>query len=126
MTKVTDRLLDIRHLDAGYSGVPVVRDLTLHVEAGEVVVLLGPNGAGKTTTLLTSSGLLPVIGGEIDVFGEPVQARPAHRVAREGLAHVLEDRSLFASMTVEENLLVGNGADAASIRRTFEIGRAHV
>ena len=82
--------------------------------------MLFRSGAGKTTTLLTSSGLLPVIGGEIDVFGEPVQARPAHRVAREGLAHVLEDRSLFASMTVEENLLVGNGADAASIRRAFD------
>ena len=117
---MAERLLDIRHLDAGYSGVPVVRDLTMHVESGEIVALLGPNGAGKTTTLLTASGLLPVIGGEVDVFGAPVGARPAHRVAREGLAHVLEDRSLFTSMTVEENLLVGAGADANTIRRAFD------
>ena len=52
-------VLDVRGLHAGYDGVPVVRDLDLHVDAGEVVALLGPNGAGKTTTLLTVSGLLP-------------------------------------------------------------------
>jgi branched-chain amino acid transport system ATP-binding protein len=117
---MTERLLDIRHLDAGYGGVPVVRDLSLHVDAGEIVALLGPNGAGKTTTLLTSSGLIPVIGGEVDVFGSPVASRPPHRVAREGLAHVLENRSLFSSMTVEENLLVASGANADSLRRAFD------
>ena len=60
---MTDRLIDIEGLHAGYGGIPVVRDLTLHVDAGEVVALLGPNGAGKTTTLRTISGLLRPIEG---------------------------------------------------------------
>ena len=60
---------------AGYNGVPVVRDLNLHVDRGEVVALLGPNGAGKTTTLLTVSALIPIIGGDIAVFGRSVKGR---------------------------------------------------
>ena len=103
---MSERLLTIRGLHAGYSGVAVVRDLDLHVDAGEVVALLGPNGAGKTTTLLTVSGFLPVLAGSVEVFGRSVADRPRHSLAREGLAHVLEDRSLFLQMTVAENLRV--------------------
>lgn len=109
---MADALLELRGVSAGYRGVAVVRDLALTVAAGEVVALLGPNGAGKTTTLLTVSGLLPLLGGEVQVLGRPVGARSAHRLAREGLAHVLENRSLFAQMTVEENLRVGGGDQA--------------
>ena len=61
---MTDHLLRLSGLDAGYDGISVVRGLNLHVDPGEVVALLGPNGAGKTTTLLTVSGLLPPIGGD--------------------------------------------------------------
>ena len=60
---MTGRLLTIEGLHAGYDGVAVVRDLDLHVGAGEVVALLGPNGAGKTTTLMTISGMVRVLGG---------------------------------------------------------------
>ena len=61
-------LLDIRGLDAGYGAIRVVRDLSLHVDEGEIVALLGPNGAGKTTTLLTAFGLASAIGGEVEVL----------------------------------------------------------
>ncbi|MEE2768871.1 MAG: ABC transporter ATP-binding protein [Actinomycetota bacterium] len=101
------RLLAVEGLDTGYAGVPVVRGLDLHLDAGEVVALLGPNGAGKTTTLLTISGLIPVLGGSITVLGEPVDSRNPHRLARRGLAHVAEDRSLFFNLTVHENLKLG-------------------
>ena len=94
------RLLDIVDLSTGYNGVPVVRHLDLHVDAGEVVALLGPNGAGKTTTLLTVSQLVPIISGDITVLGESVKGAKAHLVARRGLAHVPEDRSLFFQLTV--------------------------
>ena len=73
----------------------MVRDLDLHVDEGEVVALLGPNGAGKTTTLLTTSALLPIIDGDVRLFGRSVKGRRPHLVARDGLAHVPEDRSLF-------------------------------
>jgi len=101
-------VLEISGLYAGYDGAPVVRDLSVHVDAGEVVALLGPNGAGKTTTLLTVSGLLPAIGGAIHVLGEPVAGVAPHRIARRGVAHVLEDRAIFRELSVEENLRLGS------------------
>jgi ABC-type branched-subunit amino acid transport system ATPase component len=121
-------LLEIDHLFAGYNDVPVVRDLTLHVAPGEIVALLGPNGAGKTTTLLTTSALNPIIKGDIRVFGRSVKGRRAHLVARDGLAHVLEDRSLFFQLTVHENLELGSARGTVNRRwstsRRCETSRA--
>ncbi len=97
-------LLRITDLSTGYNGVPVVRGLNVHVEEGEVVALLGPNGAGKTTTLLTVSGMNPIMSGDIEILGRSVKGRKPHHIAREGLAHVPEDRSLFFQLTVRENL----------------------
>jgi branched-chain amino acid transport system ATP-binding protein len=88
--------------------VPVVRGLSLHVDDGEVVALLGPNGAGKTTTLLSASGLLPIIKGEIRTFGRSVRGRRPYHIARDGVAMVPEDRALFFSLTVRENLRLGS------------------
>ena len=102
-------VLHISGLDAGYNGVPVVRGLDLEVRSGEVVALLGPNGAGKTTTLRTISGLLPVIAGAVAVSGQPTDSRRPFRVARRGVAHVAEDRSLFPGLTVRENLRLSPG-----------------
>ena len=103
-------------VDAGYGRAPVVRDLTLAVEPGEVVALLGPNGAGKTTTLLTIAGLLPALGGTVHVLGAPVSARAPERLARRGLGFVTEDRSLFAGLTVREHLhlAVGDWSNAVT------------
>lgn len=91
-------------MSSGYNGVAVVRDLNLFVDEGEVVVLLGPNGAGKTTSLLAASGLNAILQGEINVMGESIKRRRPHLIARAGLAHVPEDRSLFFQLTVHENL----------------------
>jgi branched-chain amino acid transport system ATP-binding protein len=104
---VTELLLEVDHLNAGYQGVPVVRDLSLTVHAGEVVALLGPNGAGKTTTLLTASALIPIIAGDVRVFGRSVRKRHPYDLAREGLGHVTEDRSLFYGLSVKDNLRLG-------------------
>jgi branched-chain amino acid transport system ATP-binding protein len=97
-------LLALDGLDAGYNGAPVVRDLSLHVRAGEVVALLGPNGAGKTTTLSTIAGLLPCIAGTVKLDGEDVEGVPAHKLARRGVSLVPEGRALFFGMTVREHL----------------------
>jgi branched-chain amino acid transport system ATP-binding protein len=112
---MTTPLIDIEGLYTGYNDVPVVRDLNLHVGAGEIVALLGPNGAGKTTTLLTTSGLNPIIKGDIKLFGRSIKGRRAHLIAREGLAHVLEDRSLFFQLTVRENLQLGSAKGTVDI-----------
>ncbi len=107
------RVLAVTALHAGYAGTAVVRGLTMHVDAGEFVALLGPNGAGKTTTLLTISGLLPAISGEIAAVGTRVTGRRPHRLAKAGLAHVPEDRALFFDLTVRQNLRLGNKEPAA-------------
>jgi branched-chain amino acid transport system ATP-binding protein len=93
-------------MSAGYGGQPVVHDLDLTVEPGEVVCLLGPNGAGKTTTLLAMSGELPLLGGEVIFDGEPTTA-PLYRRARAGLAYVTEERSVFKSLSGFDNLRTG-------------------
>ncbi len=103
MNSPATRALELRDLVAGYNGVPVVRNLSLHLGEGEVVALLGPNGAGKTTTLLTIAGMLPLIDGEIDVLGEPVKSHSPHAIARRGLALLPEDRGIFFQLTVAEN-----------------------
>ena len=108
-------LLEIEDMSTGYNGVPVLRHLDLYVDGGEVVALLGPNGAGKTTTLLTVSGLNPILSGDVKVLGTSVQGRRVHRIAREGLAHVPEDRSLFFQLTVKENLKLGAAHGSANL-----------
>jgi branched-chain amino acid transport system ATP-binding protein len=111
-----DSLLECRGLAAGYGAVAVVRDLDLHVEPGEVVALIGPNGAGKTTTLLTLAGELPAIAGDIIFRGLPTKA-PLFRRARRGMGFVTEERSVFMSLTAEENLRLArvSPADATAI-----------
>ena len=112
-------LLDIENLNTGYNGVSVVRGLNVHVNEGEVVALLGPNGAGKTTTLLTVSGLVPVISGDVKVFGKSVKGRRPHLIARDGLAHVPEGRSLFYQLTVAENLRLGAAKGSADVKKAL-------
>jgi branched-chain amino acid transport system ATP-binding protein len=117
---MSDLLIDVQGLYAGYEGIPVVRDLSLTVAPGEVVALLGPNGAGKTTTLLTISGLLAPVSGSVEVLGEPVNGHKAYLVARRGLAHVPEDRSLFFDLTVDENIRLGLTGDRTSRREAHD------
>ena len=114
------RALEITNMSTGYNGVPVVRGLDLYVEEGEVVALLGPNGAGKTTTLLTVSQLNEIISGDISVLGSSVKGERPHRIARRGLAHVPEDRSLFFQLTVAENLRLGGAKGSSDVDKALE------
>lgn len=102
------RVLDVHGLVAGYDDLAVVHGVDLRVDAGEVVVLLGANGAGKSTTLLTIAGELPLLGGEIELFGEPASGRLDART-RAGLAYLPEGGSVLRSLTVAENLRLGRG-----------------
>ena len=122
MTDESAPLIEIHGLHAGYDGIPVVRNLSMVVRPGEVVALLGPNGAGKTTTLLTISGLLKVIRGRVHVIGSDIRDEAPYRIARRGLAHVAEDRSLFFDLTVKENIRLG--LDAGRAERAVQYERA--
>ncbi|MCD2144609.1 ABC transporter ATP-binding protein [Gordonia paraffinivorans] len=97
-------VLSCTALNAGYVGRPCVRGFDLELQVGEVLALLGPNGAGKTTTLMTLAGLLPCLGGEVCIDGHPVKPGHARSAVKAGLVLVPDDRSLFTTLTVEENL----------------------
>jgi branched-chain amino acid transport system ATP-binding protein len=101
-------LLEARGLDAGYGSLAAVRNLDLEIRSGEIVALLGANGAGKTTTLLTLSGELAPLKGEVRWLGSSAETS-LHRRAREGLALVTEEKSVFMGLTARENLRLGQG-----------------
>ena len=110
-------VLEARGLCTGYAGQPVVHDLDLEVNAGEVVCLLGPNGAGKTTTMLALSGELPLLGGEVLLDGVATR-EPLYRRAQRGMSYVTEERSVFKGMTTRDNLRVA-GIDPVEGCRLF-------
>jgi branched-chain amino acid transport system ATP-binding protein len=107
-------LLELSGLRAGYGEQEVVHDLSLTVDAGEIVVLLGANGAGKTTTMLTIAGVLPAMGGVLTFDGAPL-AGPIHRRARRGIGFLSEERSVFMGLTALANLQLGRGPIDAAI-----------
>ncbi|MFT4042417.1 MAG: ATP-binding cassette domain-containing protein [Gordonia sp. (in: high G+C Gram-positive bacteria)] len=112
-------VLTCQGLQAGYAkGRPCVRDFSITVQESQILALLGPNGAGKTTTLLTLAGLLPSLGGSVDVNGSPVKSGHARAASRAGLVLVPDTRALFTGLTVSENLrLAVKGRRAWSAER---------
>jgi branched-chain amino acid transport system ATP-binding protein len=106
-------MLTLNGVSAGYGSFPALFDVTLEVVAGEAVGVVGPNGAGKTTLMRVISGLLPASSGAIAFEGRSLVRMPAHRIVEAGIAHVPENRRLFARLTVEENLRIGAFIPAA-------------
>jgi len=102
---MSDALLSVRGLEAGYGGSQVLFGVDLDVGYGEVVSLLGRNGMGKTTTVLSIMGLLPARAGEIRFAGRPLTRQPPFRIAQAGIGLVPEGRQVFPTLTVEENLI---------------------
>ena len=117
-------ILAVRDLAVRYGAVRALRGIDLDVYEGEIVAVIGSNGAGKSTSLKTVSGLaelLKTVHGEITFRGERIERRPAHRIARMGMAHVPEGRRVFPESTVEENLLLGGyGRPESEVRRRLE------
>jgi len=99
-------LLRVDALHAWYGESHILHGVALEVRQGEVVTLLGRNGAGKTTTLKSVMGMVGRREGAIEFQGRPIGALPSHRVARLGIAFCPEERGIFASLDVRENLLL--------------------
>ncbi len=100
-------MLKIRNLDAGYGKLRVLKNISLHVDNGEIVSIIGANGAGKTTLLHTIIGLIKPMKGEISFQGTSCTKSAVGKIVASGCALVPEGRQVFASMSVEENLLLG-------------------
>jgi branched-chain amino acid transport system ATP-binding protein len=114
---MSDALLRVQSLEAGYGEVQVLWGISLEVVEGAVTALLGANGAGKTTTLRAIMGSIRPFGGRVEFAGEDVTSLAPHVKAARGLVLVPEGRQLFADMTVEENLEMG--AFSRRARRRF-------
>ncbi|MCR3722232.1 MULTISPECIES: ABC transporter ATP-binding protein [Prauserella salsuginis group] len=100
-------MLTLESLSAGYGRMRILHEVDLQVGAGELVALVGANGAGKTTTLRSICGQLPPQAGRIVFDGSDTAGRRPDVLVRDGLVHVPEDRALFGTLTVEENLRMG-------------------
>jgi branched-chain amino acid transport system ATP-binding protein len=105
-------LLQVDNLEVRYGGIRALRDLSLTLEAGEIVIVTGPNGAGKSTLMNSLAGLVKPQGGSIRLDGEDITRKAPERIARLGISMVPEGRHVFGSMTVLENLRIGLGARA--------------
>jgi branched-chain amino acid transport system ATP-binding protein len=97
-------LLEIRGLEARYGDNPVLHDVSLSADDGDLVAILGANGAGKTTLLRVISGLMPLTAGDIHLGGMHVSGASPDQLNRAGLTMVPEGRGVFPNLTVEENL----------------------
>ncbi len=121
-------LLELHNINTYYGNVRALKDVSLHVEEGQIVSLIGANGAGKTTTLRTVSGLLRPRSGEIVFDGHPLHQTAAHDIVYLGLTQAPEGRQIFPTLTVQENLNMGayslgndHNAIEANRRRVFEL-----
>ena len=100
-------LLSVKNINVYYGSIHAIKDVSFHVDEGEIVTLIGANGAGKTTTMHAISGLLKVQSGEIDYCGQNISKMEAHKIIRLGLAQVPEGRRVFSGLTVMQNLQMG-------------------
>ncbi|MDP4026152.1 ABC transporter ATP-binding protein [Methylobacterium sp. NEAU 140] len=100
-------LLKLSHLRVSHGRVEALSDVSLVVEAGEIVALLGANGAGKTTTLRTISGLMRPDAGDVAFEGRSLVGLSPEMIVRAGIAHVPEGRRIFSGLTARENVLLG-------------------
>jgi branched-chain amino acid transport system ATP-binding protein len=113
-------LLAVDDLHAHYGKSHILHGVSLGVDAGEIVCLLGRNGVGKSTTLKTIMGLVQPSGGTIVFKGTSVAGLPPYRIARRGLGYVPEERRIFPTITVRENLLMGINRAARNAGWTLE------
>ncbi len=113
-------MLSVRQLQASYGAAQVLFDISLEVNAGEVVTLLGRNGMGKTTTIRSIMGLLRPRGGEVRFDGAAVTGLAPYRIAQTGIGLVPEGRQIFPTLTVEENLVATASARTGSRRWTLD------
>jgi ABC-type branched-subunit amino acid transport system ATPase component len=110
-------LLELQGICSGYGQARVLKGIDLTIPEGQAVAILGANGAGKTTLARTISGAIAPTSGILRIAGEDVAGRPPHRIAELGIAHCMEGRRIFPTLSVQENLLIAaRNADASAAR----------
>ncbi|MGI9316708.1 MAG: ABC transporter ATP-binding protein [bacterium] len=100
-------VLSLDQVVGGYGDTQILHGVSMHVDAGEIVVIIGPNGAGKSTAMKAVFGLLNLTGGSVHLDEEDITNMPPEKVVREGVCYVPQTANIFPSLTVEENLEMG-------------------
>ncbi len=121
----TTPLLELRGIEAGYGPFRALFGVSLEIAPGRVVALLGSNGAGKTTIARVCSGLIRPTAGKLLFDGQDITGLRTFKVARLGVAHAPEGRSVFASLTVDENLLLAFRVELGKKRAPEAVARAY-
>jgi ABC-type branched-subunit amino acid transport system ATPase component len=106
-SKVEDAVLRVEDVAAGYGAALIIDGVSASVREGEIVTIIGANGSGKSTLLKAITGDLPVQRGTVHLAGEPVTNLPRDQLVKRGIGYVPQDREVFASLTVRENLQIG-------------------
>ncbi|WP_267639572.1 ABC transporter ATP-binding protein [Haloarchaeobius amylolyticus] len=114
------RALDVQGVDSGYGEAQVLYDLSLHVDADEIVCIIGPNGAGKSTVLKTVFGLLDPWAGQITVGDTDITHTAPEDLVRKGVGYVPQVENVFGSLTIDENLRMGGVAKESGLESTID------
>ena len=114
-------MLDVEAIQTYYGESHILHGVSIRVGEGEAVALLGRNGAGKTTLIRSVAGFTPPREGRVVFDGQPVQAWPAYRIARRGLALVPQGRRIFSPLTVRENLTLGARPGEWTLERVYAL-----
>ncbi len=113
-------LIELKHVVGGYGGAPILNGVNMAIEKSDIGVIVGPNGAGKSTTLKAIFGLLKVTGGTIDFGGENIANSLPDKLVPKGLSFVPQEKNVFTSMSVEENLEMGAFTRTDDFRGTMD------
>ncbi|HWV21409.1 MAG TPA: ABC transporter ATP-binding protein [Devosia sp.] len=113
-------LIELKHVVGGYGGAPILNGVNIAIEKTDIGVIVGPNGAGKSTTLKAIFGLLKVTGGTIDFGGENIANSLPDKLVPKGLSFVPQEKNVFTSMSVEENLEMGAFTRSDDFSQTME------
>ena len=104
---MTNPILSLNNLRAGYGQTEILHDLSMHVNPNEIVAVIGPNGAGKSTAIKSVLGLLNISEGEVKLHGKDITNTPAAKVVELGISYVPQTNNVFVNLSVEENLEMG-------------------
>ncbi len=117
---MSELVLAVAGLTAGYGGPPIVSDVNLEARDGEITALIGPNGAGKSTLLKAIAGVIRCSAGQVSIRGNNVSGLPPEKLVRRGMAYVPQVANVFPSLSVVENLEMGGYTQRGSVRGRIE------
>ena len=115
-----ERVLSVTNMSAGYGGPPIVQDVSLKAEKGQITALVGPNGAGKSTLLKAIAGVITPIAGTVEIATHQVAGMAPEKIVRNGLAYVPQVSNVFPSLTVRENLEMGGYIRRGSLTQRID------